>query len=294
MNPSPAARPRRPPHAPRARRPVGALPALVAVPLAAFGSFAAPAVPALPVIGAAHAAAQEAGGEATPTRLVVRVVSHDAKVIGSGVGGARVVVRDAESGEVLAEGVQEGGTGDTDAIMRPSERGATVFDHPGTAAFATTLPLKRPRQLRIEAEGPLGTPHAVQRASKTVLAVPGVHLDGEGVVLVLNGFTVQLERPGDAVSGTELPVRVRVTMLCGCPIEPGGLWDADGMEVRATLLQDGAAVDDAVLTFAGETSVFEGEIVPPGPGRYGLRVVAVDADRANAGMVTRDVAVGGS
>ena len=46
--------------------------------------------------------------QTTPTRVMIRVVAHDAKIIGSGVGGARVTVTEVETGRVLASGVQEG------------------------------------------------------------------------------------------------------------------------------------------------------------------------------------------
>ena len=254
-------------------------------------------LPAAALLALLAAPALDLHAQAVPTELVVRVVSNDAKVIGSGVGGAQVTVRNAATGAVLAEGVQEGGTGSTGAIMGTRERGATVYDIDGTGSFRTTLELTEPTTVVVEATGPLGTPHAEQNASATLLVVPGAHVDGEGLVLTLHGFTVVMERPAaDAgpVAAGPLPVRVNVTMLCGCPIEPGGMWDADRITVSATLLDGDRPVAEAPLAFAGETSVFEGEIVPPGPGRYGLRVVAVDADRANAGMVTRDVAVGGS
>ena len=45
------------------------------------------------------------------TQLLVRVTASDAKVVGSGVGGVKVTVREVASGRVLAEGIQEGGTG---------------------------------------------------------------------------------------------------------------------------------------------------------------------------------------
>ena len=49
------------------------------------------------------AIASVAGAQIT-TQIRVRVVSHDAKIIGSGVGGAGVVVRDPATGHVLATG----------------------------------------------------------------------------------------------------------------------------------------------------------------------------------------------
>ena len=69
-----------------------------------------------------------------PTKILVRVVSKDAKVIGSGVGGALVRIKDLETGEVLAQGKHEGGTGDTDKIMvQPRKRGVPVYGTPGAA-----------------------------------------------------------------------------------------------------------------------------------------------------------------
>jgi hypothetical protein len=43
-----------------------------------------------------------------PTKVLVRAVSRDAKIIGDGVGGARITIRHATSGEVLAQGIQRG------------------------------------------------------------------------------------------------------------------------------------------------------------------------------------------
>jgi hypothetical protein len=58
------------------------------------------------------------------TKIIVRVVSKDSKVIGSGVGGALVRIKNLETGEILAQGKQGGGTGDTERIMvRPRRRG---------------------------------------------------------------------------------------------------------------------------------------------------------------------------
>ena len=84
--------------------------------------------------------------QATPTQLRVRVLAHDAKIIGSGVSGARVTITDLATGELLASGVQEGGTGNTGTIIRtPWERGATIFDMDGTGLFEATLLLDAPK-----------------------------------------------------------------------------------------------------------------------------------------------------
>lgn len=230
--------------------------------------------------------------QATETRVMIRAVAHDAKIIGSGVGGARITVVDALTGEVLAQGVQEGGTGDTRAIMmQPRERGTGVYDTDGAAGFLAELDLEEPTRVRIEAEGPLGTPHATQRASRTMDLVPGAHVLGDGVILELYGFIVELleptSSPGDR-EGETLAIRARVTMLCGCPTEPGGLWDSDRYTIEARIVDaDGRVLESTSLAFAGETSVYGGEISVPEGEDLALRVVAMDPDRANFGMVER-------
>ncbi len=156
---------------------------------------------------------QEPAG--TPTKVLVRAVSRDAKIIGSGVGGARITIRDASTGEVLTEGLQQGGTGDTDSIMvRPHQRGTPVYDTEGAAGFLATLELDQPTVVEVIAEGPLGTPQSKQRASKTLLLVPGQDILGDGVLLEIHGFTVTLLEPqrSEFESGQELGVRATVRM----------------------------------------------------------------------------------
>ncbi len=153
--------------------------------------------------------------EGIPTQVLVRAVSRDAKIIGSGVGGARITIRDAASGEVLAEGLQEGGTGETERIMvAPRVRGETVYDTEGAAGFLTTLELERPTVVEIVAEGPLGTPQSTQRASKTMLVIPGKDVLGDGVLLEIHGFTVTLLQPEaeEFRAGQRLEVRATTRM----------------------------------------------------------------------------------
>ncbi len=130
------------------------------------------------------------------TRLRVRVVSCDAKVIGSLVGGCRITIRDAKSGDVLARGEHLGGSGDTKTIMKiPRQRGTAVFDTPGTACFEARLDVTEPTLVEVCAEGPLACPHAMQSATKTTWVVAGEDVGGEGLVLELNGFIVDILEP---------------------------------------------------------------------------------------------------
>ena len=227
--------------------------------------------------------------QGTATRVMIRVVAHDAKIIGSSVGGARVTVRDARTGSLLARGVQEGGTGDTQRlVVEPRTRGQRVFDTAGAGGYLAELELTRPTQVRIEVEGPVGTPQASQRASRTMVLVPGYDVVGEGVILELYGFTVELQDPsGDLhdAPGTEIAVRARVTMLCGCPTEPGGLWDSSKYTIEARIVRDDVVLETAPLAYAGETSVYEGRIAVPAEDGLSLQILAIDPSTANFGMI---------
>lgn len=226
---------------------------------------------------------------AAETKITVRAVSRDAKVIGDGVGGARITVRDLVSGKMLAAGVQTGGTGDTERIMlTPRKLHSTVYGTPGAASFTATLDLASPTRVEITAEGPLKYPQAMQRVSTTMLLVPGRHVEGEGIVLEIPGFIV--DAPA-AVSGRvkePLEFTAKVTMMCGCPTEPGGIWDANEIEVVARVMREGALIRTAALRYSGATSTYTAELEPLAAGTYDIEIIASNDRTANFGRtVTR-------
>jgi len=229
---------------------------------------------------------EPAGG--TPTTVRVRAVSRDAKILSSAVGGARITIRDEATGAVLAEGFQEGDSGETDAIMvQPRRRHAHVYDTPGAGLFEATLELESPTVVEITAEGPLGYPQATRKVSKTLLLVPGEDVLGDGILLEIHGFIIELQAPLPAaqlVAGGHLEIRATVRMSCGCPTEPGGLWDADGIRILARLTRDSETLAEAPLSHTGEPSTYSGELPLATPGPADLVVLAVDPAMANFGQ----------
>lgn len=147
---------------------------------------------------------------------MVHAVSRDAKLLGTHVGGARITIREAATDKVLAEGVQQGGSGDTKRIMvEPHRRGAVLYDTPDAAGFLATVTLERPTVVEISAEGPLGHAQATQRTSKTLLLVPGEDVLGDGVVLEIHGFILEFLQPAAeerVKAGDAIPVRATMTM----------------------------------------------------------------------------------
>ena len=151
------------------------------------------------------------------TKIIVRVVSRDAKVIGSGVGGAFVRIKNLETGEILAQGKQEGGTGDTDRIMvQPRRRGETVYGTSGAAFFQAEIPLERPTQVEIYTEAPVAYPQSIQKGSRTLTLIPGKHILGEGVIIELDGLIVNIVNPSPKEvlkKGEEVTIKAEVRML---------------------------------------------------------------------------------
>lgn len=148
-----------------------------------------------------------------PTKIMVRAISRDAKVIGTNVGAARITITDVDTGEVLAEGLTLGGAGSTaKLIVEPRKRGDSIYDTQGAAGFLATLNLDRPKMVEITAVGPLGDEQGYQEASKTMLVILGQDILGDGVLLEIHGFTLRLIRV-DAISArVGVPYRVRVNL----------------------------------------------------------------------------------
>ena len=248
----------------------------------------------LPLLLSLVTAALARAATPVPTRLTVHVVAHDAKIIGDDAGGAEVVVRDAHTGEVLARGIQWGGTGSTDLIMaEPHVRGRDLYTTDGAAVFSAVLPLTAPTRVTVTATAPLGHEQALASASKTLLLLPGHDVTGDGVVLELNGLIVTILAPDAAqrlFGGQELPVSAEVKLLCTCPITPDRkYWLPNDYTVRAELLHRGEVMEACPMKWTGETGIFAGTLhLPPGiPGKksgYTLRVTAANDRVANYGM----------
>ena len=229
-----------------------------------------------------------------PTTVLVRVVAHRSLVLGHDVGGARVTITDVASGQLLASGLQQGEPGDQTQIMRtPHLMDEPVYSSRPAAAFSTTLELTRPMLVEITAEGPLAYPTALQRASTTVLLIPGHDLTNDGIVLHLYGYLVQVEhpKPGEPLIAKEdVMLRASVRTLSGALVRPHSDWDSRKIHIYAELLIGGRVVERLQMFFAGEKSRFEAPFFVPmskdAPDGITLRVIAADTATGNFGMGT--------
>ncbi len=234
----------------------------------------------------AMTAALFASAAAEPTDVSVRVIAKGAKFVGTGMGGVRIVLRDAQTDAILAEGVTAGGTGDTRRIMTDGLNRKDARWTPGAAQFTARLDLSAPTKVRVEATGPLAQAQAAVSVTSEQWVVPGHPIvGGDAWLLELPGFAVDILSPAahSAASG-EIKIEANVVLMCGCGVSPGGLWDADGYEIKALIYRDGVEAGEVPLGYAGTTSRFEGAFAPDKTGVHRIVVVAYDEETGNTGL----------
>jgi hypothetical protein len=179
------------------------------------------------------------------TQVDVRVIAKDGKYLGDDIGGARVSIYDARTGELLAGGNTSGGSGLTN-LMDISLTRAQILPVDEASVFTATLDLDRPRLIRVEAHGPLAAIGSANTVSQTQWVYPGKNITGGvkggGLLLEIPGLIVQILDPPTHFLPTSAPkaidLRANVTMMCGCPIGPNHApWLPEQFDVTAVIEQ---------------------------------------------------------
>lgn len=227
-----------------------------------------------------------------PTTVLVRVVAHGAMVLGREVGGARVTITDVTTGQILATGLQQGDAGDQNQIMRtPHMMEEPIYSTRPSAAFTTTLHLQKPALVDISAEGPLAYPGAMQKASKTLLLIPGQDLTQDGIVLHLHGYLVQIERPKPRealIAKDDVKLRASVRTLSGSLVRPYGDWDSRKIRIYGEVVIGDRTVERLQMFYDEGSRTFEAPFFVPSwkevPDGVILRVIATDLATGNTGM----------
>jgi hypothetical protein len=153
--------------------------------------------------------------DAVPTKLIVHAKSKDAKFVGTKMGGARVVVKESETGKVLAEGLTLGATGSTQKIMiEPKTRFGLIAD--GAAKFETSIDIDEPTLITIEVTAPLITkPNMITTSTQTWM-IPGKDIAGEGMVIEIPGFSVDartLKEVKLSNNAAAIPIQAQIVMI---------------------------------------------------------------------------------
>ncbi len=227
--------------------------------------------------------------QAEVTNITVRVVAKNAQYIGDLVGGARVTITDAASGEMMAQGITSGGPGNPKRTMGTPRKRTEAMAAEGDAKFTATLDIDEPRYLQVTAYGPVGKRSSANRASATQWIVPGKHVTGgDGWVLELPGLLVSPNLVASTVSrstaASGIGIDAEVMLMCGCPIKPGFYWDPEDYEVVAIVHRGEVEVGRYPLNYAGTASDFETQITADLPGVYDISVYAYDSASGNTGV----------
>lgn len=224
---------------------------------------------------------------AQETNVIVRAKARDAKFIGSSIGGALVIIKEHLTGKILAEGLTEGTTGNTETIIQsPIIRGQKLADD-NTAAFKASLDIDRPTFVTIEVYGPVASRQARVLSSTQLWLIPGKDIIGDGIIIEIRGFIVDILSPQThetiGTKSKEVTVMANIVLMCGCPITEGGLWDSDKYEIAANIYKNGEKFKTVPLQAQEKASTFSTEIILE-EGNYQVEVYAIDPETGNTGL----------
>ncbi len=220
---------------------------------------------------------------AESTQLTVRVLAKDAKFIGTSMEGAEITIENVATGKLLAKGLTQGATGDTQTIMKTPKKRGDQLSSDDSAAFTTELKLTEPTKVKISATGPMNLGDNAITVSAEYWLIPGKHLSHkDAIMLEMPGFYMVSELETDNANN-QVTVSSELRMMCGCPIEPDGLWDANQYEIEAYLIKDGKEMARKVMKFV-ETSQFSATFELSGPGAYKVITHAYDRETSNTGF----------
>jgi hypothetical protein len=131
-----------------------------------------------------------------------------------------------------------------------------------------------------------------------VLLIPGRDVVGDGIVLDLNGFIVQVEQPPPGqplMAKQDLKLQASIRTMSGAPLRPHGDWDSRRIEIYGDVLIGDRIVEHLQLFYAGSHALFEAPFtVPPqseAPDGMTIRVVAADRTGGNFGIGKADYPV---
>jgi len=205
--------------------------------------------------------------------------------------GADIIIRDTDSGVILAQGKTTGTTGDTQLIMADQHGRDDILRTPDAARFDTTLDLNRPTRVTVQATGPNAQPQSTRTISQHRVLIPGRdYASGNGIMMIMPGMSVDILSPAahsqrDFDPDGDLTIAVNAMKLCGCPIQENGPWPADRYTVTAHIYDtDGRVVKNVVLDHTGTDSRFAGTIQLNSPGVYDIYVTAFDPQTKDSGM----------
>ena len=260
------------------------------------------------------------------TDFTFRVQALGGKFLADDIGGARIVIYDAVSGELLDQGITRGDSGvlvgpapspppstpTRQQMVIASKNLITLGDaaavwwlvpDDGSSKFVASLDLKGPTRVRVVARGPLGGLQSASELETFLWLYPGQPAPSKpGYVITLPGLLVQPLSPqihSQVQPGAKIGFSAKVAMMCGCPItqtpaNEAAYWPSRDFLVQARVQQIGAnaTIPPYTLTITSAASVFSssGQFEVPQTGQgtvfYEVTFTAIQLSTGNTGTGT--------
>lgn len=224
------------------------------------------------------------------TDITVTLLSKDAKFIGDAVGGARIVVTDKLTGDILVDGYTYGSTGSTEKIMAENRARHAVLADDNSAKFEFSLAILEPTAVTITAVAPLSQMQSAITVSEDYILIPGKdYTSGNGIMMEMPGMAVDVLSPAPHEKvkfDPDTPVRItaNVMKLCGCQPSKDGQWKHENFEVEAHVYRGTTFVSTLPLQYSGKAGQFATRLKIPLPGTYRIIVTAFDKHNKDGGM----------
>jgi len=230
---------------------------------------------------------------AQETSVMVRALAKDAKFIGTSIGGAKIIVRNAETGEIMDQGITAGSTGNTELIVKkPRKRYEKISDE-NAAGFEAKLDITQPTFVTVEAHAPINKKQARVLSTTQIWVIPGKDISGDGVILEVPGFVVDILSPQtheSLAASKEITIKANVVMMCGCPVTEDGTWDANQYEIKALITSEEGESKEIALKATEKSSTFKLNTKLE-KGIYTLTVYAYDPVTGNTGLDRTNIIV---
>ena len=229
------------------------------------------------------------------TPMTVRVMAKDAKFIGTSMGGAHVVIRDKMTGDIIANGVTHGGTGDTQKIMASSRARDAVLADDDSAKFDVYIDLAHPMPVTISATGPMMAQGSAVTTSTDMILIPGKDYSaGNGILLELPGFAIDITAPIAGQTATHDPEKIiditaNIAKLCGCAVGTDTAWDPSRYDIEMALYKESAPAGTIKMKPGKNAGEFVAKARMPEPGTYQIYVTAFDPMTKEGGMASSSI-----
>ncbi|MCB0689733.1 MAG: hypothetical protein KDC53_24505, partial [Saprospiraceae bacterium] len=178
----------------------------------------------------------------------------------------------------------------TDLIMKTPWTRHERLTYEKTAKFLAMIDIDEPTLVTIEIQSPVNSRQALIHASTELWIIPGKDILGDGIIVEIPGFVVELLKPRthqyvslDELKDGIIEIQANVVMMCGCPISKDGIWDSQKIEVMAIIKKDGNQVETMPLEWVAD-NLFEASFPTDEKGQYEVIVYAFDGMTGNTGV----------